>query len=93
MHPQRELNRLAARKAALRCDIATRRAQCAEAAAALARPFAWLDRALVLVRRLAPFVAVPLGLLAARAVLPRLKFFSSLAFGALCRLGRRRESS
>jgi hypothetical protein len=89
MYPQAELIRLAARKAALRRDIAARRAQCAGAAATLARPLLWLDRATDLARRLAPFAAVPLGLLAMRAVFPRLRLPGSLAFGFLGRLGRR----
>ena len=83
MYPQRELTRLAAHKAALRRDITVRRTQCAEAAAALGRPFAWLDRALGLAQRVAPFLAVPLGLLVARKVFPRLRVFGSFVFGAV----------
>ena len=82
MYPQRELIRLAAHKVALRRDITVRRTQCVEAAAALARPFAWLDRALGLAQRVAPFVAVPLGLLVARKIFPRLKVVGSFVFGA-----------
>jgi hypothetical protein len=82
MYPQRELTRLAARKAALRWDIALRRAQCTEAATRMVRPFEWLDRMLALVRRISPLVkvaAMPLGFLAARTVFPRRKVMGSLA--------------
>jgi len=82
MYPQRELTRLAAHKAALRWNIARRRAQCAEAAARMVRPFEWLDRMLAVVRRISPlvkFAAVPLGVLAMRTVLPRRKILGSLA--------------
>jgi hypothetical protein len=74
MCPQPELIRLAARKATLRRDIAAHRAQCAEAAAVLARPLAWLDRARALVGRLSPLAlgaSVPLGFMVARAFLSR----------------------
>jgi hypothetical protein len=82
MYPQRELTRLAADKASLRWNIARRRAQCAEAATRMARPFEWLDRMLASVRRISPlvkFAAVPLGFLAARTVFPRRKIVGSLA--------------
>lgn len=81
MYPDRELTRLAARKAALRRDIALRRAQCAEAAARVAQPLAWLDRMLAFWRRLSPlaqFAVVPLGFLVKRTVFPRLKILGSL---------------
>jgi hypothetical protein len=81
MYPDRELRRLAAHKASLRRDITLRRAQCVEAAALVARPLEWLDRALVLWRRVSPFVklaAVPLGLLAGRRLLPRHRLLGSL---------------
>lgn len=81
MYPDRELTRLAARKAALRRDIARRRAQCAEAAARVARPLEWLDRMLAFWRRLSPFAqfaAVPLGFLVQRTVFRRLKILRSL---------------
>jgi hypothetical protein len=87
MYSQRELTRLAAHKVTLRRDIALRRAQCAEAAAALARPFALLDRVVGLARRVAPFVAVPLGLMVARRVFPRLKVVGSFVLGAMRGLG------
>ena len=82
MYPQRELIRLAAYKSALRRDVALRRAQCAGAAARMAQPVEWLDRMLVFWRRLSPlaqFATVPLGLLVARTVFPRLKILGSLA--------------
>ncbi len=81
MYPDRELTRLAVHKAALRRDIALRRAQCAEAAARVAQPLAWLDRMLAFWRRLPPlaqFAAVPLGFLVTRTVFPRLKILGSL---------------
>lgn len=81
MYPQRELNRLAAHKTALRATIACRRVQCVTAAARLAEPFAWLDRAIAFWRRLAPvmkFAAVPLGFLLKRTLSPRLKLLGSL---------------
>lgn len=81
MYPERELNRLAFYKAALRRDIALSRAQCAAAAARAAQPIAWLDRAMAFWRRLTPlvpFTAVPLGFLAERTILSRLKIFGSI---------------
>jgi hypothetical protein len=81
MYPQGELTRLAAYKAALRRDVARRRAQCAGAAARVAQPLAWLDRMLAFWRRLprlVQFAAVPLGLLFARAVFSRRKILGSL---------------
>jgi hypothetical protein len=81
MYPQGELTRLAAYKAALRRDVALHRAQCAEAAARVAQPLAWLDRMLGFWRRLSPlvqFAAVPLGFLITRAVFPRLKILGSI---------------
>ena len=81
MYPQRELNRLAARKAALRRDIALRRAQCVEAAARVTQPLEWLDRMLAFWRQVAPlaqFAAVPLGLFVERTFFPRLKILRLL---------------
>jgi hypothetical protein len=81
MYPDRELTRLAARKAVLRWDIALRRVQCVEAAARVAQPLAWLDRMLAFWRQLSPlaqFAAVPLGFLVQRTVFPRLKILRSL---------------
>jgi hypothetical protein len=81
MYPQRELIRLAAYKTALRWDIALRRTQCAEAAARVAQPLAWLDRMLALWRRLSPFAplaGVLLGWTATRIVFPRRKILGSI---------------
>lgn len=96
MYPAQELRRLAARKAALRRDIALHRAQSEVPLARLAQPFEWLDRALASWRRLAPLAriaAVPLGFLATRALLPRLKLLRPLirwgpiVFGAVRGVG------
>ncbi len=81
MYPDRDLIWLAGYKAALRRNMAVRRVLCAEAAARVTRPLAWLDRVLAFRRRLPPLVSlavVPLGLLLARAVFPRLKIFGSI---------------
>ena len=85
MYTDRELTRLAAHKAGLRRGIALRRIQCAGAAARIAQPLAWLDRALALWRRLSPFTrlaAVPLGFLVTRAA-----FFRRGILGSLLRWG------
>lgn len=82
MYSDRELNRLAIYKAALRHRITRRRDECAALAGRLTRPVAWLDRALAFWRRLSPFTqfaTVPLGLLVSRAVLPRRGLLGSLA--------------
>ena len=81
MYPERELTRLALRKAGLQRDIAHGRAQCAEAAARIAQPLEWLDRMLAFWRRFSPFAqfaAVPLGLLVQRTVFPRRKMLRLL---------------
>ena len=81
MYPQPQLNRLAADKVELRRGIAFRRAQCAEAAARVARPFDWLDRMLACWRRLSPLVqstALPLGFLVTRIAFPRRNILGSL---------------
>jgi hypothetical protein len=96
MYPQRELIRLAAHKAAVRRRIADHRAECAEAAARVAQPLAWLDRALAFWRRVSPLAliaAVPLGFLIKRTASPRLKLFGMLmkwgpmVFGAARSIG------
>ncbi|MFA6289210.1 MAG: hypothetical protein WC661_17645 [Opitutaceae bacterium] len=96
MYPQPELNRLAYHKIALRRRIALRRVACSMAAARVARPLEWLDRALAFWRKLAPFAplaALPLGLLATRAVFSRHKILGALlrwgplVFGAVRGLG------
>jgi len=81
MYPQRELNRLAAYKAALRRDIAFRRAQCVVAAAQVTKPLEWLDRAVGFWRRLSPFTklaAIPLGFIAKRSLFPKGKILGAL---------------
>jgi len=81
MYPQQELARLAAHKAALRRDIALRRAECAVAATRVAQPLEWLDRVVAFWRRLSPLAvmaAVPLGFLVKRTLGPRLKILVSL---------------
>lgn len=73
MYPHRELIDLAARKSALRIEIAGLRVQCAQAAVRATRPLVWLDQLVAFGRRLSPFAwmaAVPLGLLAGRVRLP-----------------------
>jgi hypothetical protein len=81
MYPQRELTRLAACKTVLRRNIALHRIQCAEAAAQLAQPLAWLDRALAFWRRHSPLAIValvPLVLLIKRKLSSRRQSRSSL---------------
>ena len=83
MYPQRELIWLANHKTALRRDIALHRVQCADAAARVTRPLAWLDRLLTFWRRLSPLVklaavAVPIGILVKRKAFPRRNILGSL---------------
>ena len=81
MYPDRELIRLAAHKAALRRSIGFHRIQCVQAAARLAQPLHWLDRALAFWRRLptlARVAAIPLGLVVARSILPQHRLLGSL---------------
>ena len=76
MHPDRELIRLACCKTKLRHRIAAQRSECAQAAAVLVKPLAWLDRAVAFWRKLSPvakFAAVPLGLMAQRTISRRMK--------------------
>jgi len=81
MYPQRELSLLAAHKAALRRDIAFRRAQCVMAATRVARPLEWLDRAVGFWRKLSPFTklaALPIGFVLKRAIFPKGKILGAL---------------
>ena len=81
MYPQRALTGLAARKAALQCDIMLSRAHCAGATARIAQPLAWLDRALALWRQLsplAPLACLALRGLAMRRASPRARFTRSV---------------
>jgi hypothetical protein len=81
MYPTKELSVLAARKAALRERITIRRDQCAGAAARVARPLEWMERALARWRRLSPLVkiaAIPLGILLKRKLAPRTRVFGTI---------------
>jgi hypothetical protein len=69
MYPRAELTSLAASKLALRRQIFIRRSECAAAAARLAQPIVWIDRAYATWRRISPLVklaSVPIGLLIGR---------------------------
>jgi hypothetical protein len=69
MYPRAELTSLASSKSELRQRIFIRRSDCAAAAARLAQPIVWIDRAYAAWRRISPMVklaAVPIGLLIAR---------------------------
>ena len=82
MYPQQELNRLVARKLALRRHVTLHRINCTEAAARIAYPLEWLDRMMAFWRSLPPLTkvaAVPLGLLVQRVVSPRFNTLGSLA--------------
>ena len=81
MYPQRELIRLRVHKAALRRKITRDRARCVAAAARVAQPLEWVDRALVFWRRISPvtmIAALPLGWLIKRTGSPRLKLLGSI---------------
>ena len=81
MYPDRELIGLELHRKILRRRIARRRSECVAAAAQLARPIAWLDRALAFWRRLSPlaqFALPSLGALATRTLFPRHKFLNLL---------------
>ena len=81
MYPQRELTRLNAYKVVLQNDIARQRVQCAAMANRVMQPLEFLDRILVFWRRLSPYAllaALPLGIVAQRAVVPRVKILGSL---------------
>ena len=82
MYPERELRRLGARKAVLIMRIGLRRAECAEAAANVARPIEWLDRARDFLEKIKPFAmiaAVPIGFLTARAASRPMRVLGSIA--------------
>jgi hypothetical protein len=90
MYPQRELSRLAARKAILRHRISLHRAECVDAAANLAVPIEWIDSVLAFLKRMKPLAmlaAVPIGALIARSESRSLKFFASVARWAPIVLG------
>jgi hypothetical protein len=69
MYPHGELTHLAARKTLLQARITVRRLECTLAVMEIARPFAWIDRALQTWHRISPMLrmlGVPLGLLVTR---------------------------
>lgn len=81
MYPRRDLIALEQRKIHLRGRIAARRAQCREAAVALARPVEQLDHLVAQWRRISPLLkaaALPLGWVLKRALFPRWRIGSSL---------------
>ncbi len=81
MYPHGELAGLEVYKTALRRRIAARRVECAVAAEGAMRPLLWLDRAVVLWRKIRPFArlaTIPLALLLKRTLLPRVGFFTTL---------------
>jgi hypothetical protein len=90
MHHDRELTRLAARKTALRRDIAARRLHCAEVAARVTWPLEWLDRLLAVGRRVPPLTllaAIPVGCLVTRSIFSGLKTMGSFVSGVLRGVG------
>jgi hypothetical protein len=97
MYPQSELNRLVVHKYALRLRIAAQRVDYAAAVARATQPLAWLDRVRNFFLRcapLAPFAAVPLGLVVQRTFFPRLKFLGlALRWGPAAYAAFRRRRS
>jgi len=81
MHAQRELSRLALRKALLVRRIQTRREVCAGQIAVVMRPIGWLDSVRAKWDRVSPVAkvtAVPLGLLLKKAFFPKMRVLGSL---------------
>ena len=81
MYTERELNRLAAHKHALRLRITRRRTECAVAIAGVGQPLMWLDRMLALWHQFSPLMkiaAVPLGFLLKRSARPRPRLLGRL---------------
>lgn len=81
MYPQGELTTLASNKELLRRRIARQRLACEAAAAEVARPLAWISRALTTWRKISPMVklgAVALGLLARRKLRRRSRLLPAL---------------
>src|SRR5690348_8377821 len=81
MYPARELTELARKKSVLREAIARRRIECMASAAEVAKPVEWIDRAQLLWRRAAPWLApifAPSGPSPAGRIFPALKVFSTL---------------
>lgn len=81
MYPRQTLIQLVAHKAMLRREIARQRAECVAAAIEVARPVAWLDSAVAVMRELPPLARMgvaSLGLWARRAALERLTRFAGV---------------
>ena len=81
MYPDRELIRLAAHRAGLQKSIGILRIQLVADANRVIQPLALLDRLVTFWRHLSPLArlaAVPLGILIARTVFPRLKLLRRL---------------
>jgi hypothetical protein len=81
MYPQQDLIRIALHKAALRHSIALNRERIVEATSRVSKPVAFADRALAFWRDLSPIVrisAVPLGVVATRALFPRLRILRTV---------------
>jgi len=102
MYPKEELTSLAASKSALRLRISVRRSECAAAAARLARPIRWVDRAHARWRRLSPLVklaSVPIAILMGRLGIRHLRTvgavvrWSPLVLGAVRSLTLQRGHS
>lgn len=80
MYPRQSLIRLAAHKAALRREIALQRAECVATTREVARPLAWVDRAVAVVQEIPPLARAGLavmGLWVRRAALQRLSHLSA----------------
>lgn len=76
MYPSTELDVLALRKMLLCSRIRVRRGQCADAAARIAQPLSWIDRAWTQWKSISPLVklaAVPLGFALKKRFLPKTK--------------------
>jgi hypothetical protein len=74
MYPSTELDTLALRKLLICSRIRVRRHQCAQAAARVAVPVAWIDRAWAQWKSISPLVklaAVPLGFMMKKRFLPQ----------------------
>jgi hypothetical protein len=74
MYPSGELTRLAQRKSVIQARIAVRRWETAAAVLDVARPIAYIDRAIELWRRVSPFLkflAVPAGIMVTRMLTRR----------------------
>lgn len=81
MYPHRELNELAAHKAALRSRIASRRATCGLLATRALRPLAWADTLLSFWRSVSPvarLAVIPLGFLLKRSPARRPRLLGTL---------------